>query len=213
MIRLHSRKLMVGLVLSMAAFAGCGVAKLPDVVESTSLSIDKTGAITSYMVDVFDRDYYALDELESACREDVAVYNAKHQSGENAPLVLEQVSEVSENEGLVMVSYSYDNAETYQTYNKRTFFYGTVEQAIEAGYDFEALNQVLLSPKGSKSIVSSGLKDIAQKHVILLAEATRVYCPYKVAYISENAEALEDGSIDTAGIFPEEYPVIIVLDQ
>lgn len=211
--RLHRGKWMTGLALCMAVFAGCGVAKLPDVIENSSLSIDKTGAVTSYMVDVFDREYYSLDELEAACREDVAFYNQKHQRGDTAPLALEQVSEISQDEGRVLVSYSYDSAETYQTYNERTFFYGTVEQAINAGYDFEALNQVLLDPKGQKSIVSSALKDMTQKHVILLAEATRVYCPYKVAYISENAEELEDGSIDTVGIFPEEYPAIIVLDQ
>lgn len=214
MMRLHSRNVMTGLAIcTVMSLVGCGVAKLPENVESNSLVIDQSGTVTSYTLGVFDREYYDLGELETMGREEVAAYNTAHQKGEDTPLVLEKVEEVSEGEGLVMVSYRYDSAETYQTYNERTLFYGTVEQAVSAGYDFVGVNQVLMDPKGQKSMVASGLQNMTKKHVILLEEATRVYCPYKVAYFSENAKALEDGSIDTTGIFAEEYPVIIVLDK
>lgn len=213
--RIHNLGGMAGLLLGAAVLAGCGGAKLPDTVENTSLSIEKTGEITSYTVGVFDREYYDLDELETMGREEVAAYNTAHQTGDVAPLFLEQVARLPGDDGMVVVSYRYDSAETYGSFNGRTLFYGTVEQAVKAGYDFEGLNQVLFDTKGEKSIVSAQLETdgMAKKHVILLEEQTRVYCPYKVAYISENADALEDGSIDTTGIFETEYPVIIVLDK
>lgn len=213
--RIHNLRGMAGLLLCTAVLTGCGVAKLPDTVEHTSLSIDKTGAITSYTVGVFDKEYYDLEELQTMGREEVAAYNTEHQTGDAVPLTLEQVAELPGEDGSVMVSYRYDSAETYRNYHERALFYGTVEQAVEAGYDFDGLNQVLFDTKGDKSIVSKDLEEsgMAKKHVILLEEQTRVYCPYKVAYISENAEVLEDGSIDTAGIFETEYPVIIVLDK
>ena len=214
MMRLHSRNVMAGLAIcTVMSLVGCGAAKLPESVENNSLVIDQSGTVTSYRLGVFDKEYYDLGELEAMGREEVAAYNTAHQKGEDTPLVLEKVEEVSGSQGLVMVSYRYDSAETYQTYNERTLFYGTVEQAVSAGYDFAAVNQVLVDPKGQKSMVSSGLKDMIKKHVILLEEGTRVYCPYKVAYISGNAKALEDGSIDTTGVLTEEYPVIIVLDK
>ena len=213
MVKLHNRKITAGLMLCMTVFAGCSAAKLPDVIENTSLSIDKTGTVTFYEVDVFDKEYYDLDEMEKLGRELAAAYNTEHQTGENAPVVLEEIAEVPGNSGYVMATYSYDSARTYQTYHERTLFYGTVEQAINDGWDFEALNKVLFNAKGDKTIVSSAIKDMSKKHVILLEEQTRVYCPYKVAYISEDARLLEDGSVDTSGVYEEEYPVIIVLDK
>ncbi len=215
MMRIHNLRGIAGLLLCAAVLTGCGAAKLPDTVENTSLSIDRTGAVTSYTVGVFDKEYYDLEELRAMSREEVAAYNTAHQTGDTVPLALEQVAELPGDNGFVVVSYSYDSTQTYQDYHERTLFYGTVEQAVNAGYDFEGMNQVLFDTKGEKSIVSAKLEEsgMAQKHVILLEEQTRVYCPYKVAYISENAGALEDGSIDTTGISETEYPVIIVLDK
>jgi uncharacterized lipoprotein YajG len=65
-----------------AAFmlAGCGTAKVPDVVDVTSLAISEDGQITSYLVDVFDKDYYDISELKTMALEDAADYNAEHQA-------------------------------------------------------------------------------------------------------------------------------------
>lgn len=212
---LHNRKQIAGWMLCLLVLAGCGAAKVPDVVEDASLIIDRDGGITSYIAGVFDRDYYDIDELKKMVQEEVAAYNTANQTGESALVMLEGV-QVPEGGGQsVLVSYSYDSAATYQDYTGNLLFYGTLEEAKKAGWQFEELNQMLYDTGKKKSIVSRELStaDIAKKHVILLAEGTRVYCPYKVAYISENAQALEDGSITTAGVLPEEYPVIIVLDK
>ncbi len=214
MAKIHNWRIAAGLTLCTMVFAGCGgAAKLPDVIENTSLRIDKDGGIESYTVGVFDKDYYDLEEMRRMGVEEVAEYNAGHQTGETAPLVLEEISNIAGSKETVLLSYSYDSARTYQDYHERKLFYGTVDEAVSEGYDFQELNQVLLKAEGGGSIVSGDLEGMGKKHVVLLEEATRVYCPYKVAYFSDNAAVMEDGSIDTSGIFPEEYPVIIVLDK
>lgn len=212
---LHNRKQIAGWMLCLFMLAGCGAAKIPDTVTDASLIIDRDGGITSYIAGVFDRDYYDINDLKKMAQEEVAAYNTANQKGERALVVLKEV-QASENGGQsVLVSYSYDSAATYQDYTGHQLFYGTVEEAGKAGYQFEELNQMLYDTKGKNSIVSKELSaaNMAKKHVILLAEGMRVYCPYKVAYISESAEVMEDGSIGTAGVMPEEYPVIIVLDK
>ncbi|MDE7268964.1 MAG: hypothetical protein K2N81_00645, partial [Acetatifactor sp.] len=181
---LHNRKQIAGWMLCLLIFAGCGVAKIPDTVSDASLIIDKDGSITSYIAGVFDRDYYDLNDLKKMAQEEVAAYNTANQTGERALVVLKDVQVPEAGGQSVLVSYSYDSADTYQDYTGNLFFYGTVDEARKAGWQFEELNQMLYDTKSKKSIVSKDLSaaNMAKKHVILLAEGTRVYCPYKVAY-------------------------------
>lgn len=204
---------MVCFLVCALTFAGCGAAKVPETVEVTSLVIDKEGTVTSHTVGVFDRQFHSLDRLRKMAQEEVAAYNTANQTGEVAPVTLERVESLSENDGSVIVTYLFDGARTYEEYIGSSFFYGTVEEAEQDGYHFDKMNQVLYDTKGDKSIVSADISNMAKKHVIILSEQTRVYAPYKVAYISESAKAMEDGSIDTAGVSEEEYPVIIMLDK
>jgi len=215
MVRIHRQFLMAGLVTAAALLTACGAAKVPDKIENSSLIIREDGSVTAYVVDLFDKDYYDIDELARMAREEVAAYNTEHSDGEQEAIQLGEVERLSENGDAVIVSMEYNGAESYKAYNGKLLFYGTVAQARQEGFDFSKLNQVLYNPKRDKSMVSSDLTgdEFAKKHVILLDEQTRVYAPLKVAYMSENAKALEDGSIDTAGISEEEYPVIIVLDK
>ncbi len=210
---LHNRKVITGLAVCLLTFVGCGGTKIPETVENNSIIINGDGTVTSHVVGVFDKDYYDLDGLRKMAQEEAASYNTANQQGDVTPVVVERVEALPNDDGSVIVTYLYDKPETYADCNGVRLFYGTVEEAGQAGYDFEALNQVLFDTKGKKSILSADLKNMAKKHVILFEEQTRVYCPSKVAYISENAKVTEDGSIDAAGVFPEEYPVIIVLEK
>lgn len=210
---LHNRKVMVCFVVCTLMLAGCGAAKAPETVEDTSLVIDKKGAVTSHVVGVFDRQFHSLDRLRKMAQEEVAAYNTANQTGEATPVTLERVEALAGKEGSVIVTFLYDGARTYEEYSGNSLFYGTVEEAEQDGYHFDKMNQVLYDTKGDKSIVSADIGDMSQKHVIILAEPTKVYAPYKVAYISESARTLEDGSIDTTGVEAKEYPVIIMLDK
>ncbi len=210
---LHNGKVMAGLMLCVFMTAGCGVAKVPDNVEANSLIIDKEGAVTVHIVDVFDKDYYNLEGLRKMAQSEASSYNTANQTGSETPVKLERVEALPGGDNAVVVTYVYDGAETYADYSGNAFFYGTVAEAQQAGYDFGKISQVLYDTKGKNSIVSSKLDEMSKKHVVLLEEKTRVYCPYKVAYTSEAAKVMEDGSIDTAWVTPEEYPVIIVLDK
>jgi hypothetical protein len=210
---IHNQKVIAGMVLCSMVLTGCGAAKVPDVVTETSLVIEKDGKVTSHLVDVFDKDYYDLHGLREMAQEEADAYNTAHGAEDAAPVTVERVESLPGDDSTVVVTYSYDSADTYEDYNGSSLFYGTAQQAEQAGYQLDETNQVLWDTKGEKSIVSTELGEgkLAQKHVILLEEQTRVYCPYQVAYISEDAVVQEDGSIDTTGIC--EYPVIIVLDK
>lgn len=210
---LHNRKVMACFAVCMLMLAGCGAAKAPETVETNSLVIDKKGTVTTHIVGVFDREFHTLDNLRKLAQEEAAAYNTANQKGDVTPVTLERVESLESDENTVVVTFLCDGAQTYAEYSGNSFFYGTVAEAEQDGYHFDKLNQVLYDTKGDQSIVSADISGMAQKHVILLSEPTKVYAPYKVAYISESAKALDDGSIDTAGVSEKEYPVIIVLDK
>lgn len=211
--KIHNRRMIAGLLFGVAILTGCGGgAKVPDTVESSSLIIEKDGQITAHVVDTFDKDYYDLDGLKDMAEEDLKNFNDAQSS--DAAVTLERVEMVPESSDVV-VTYRFPGTDAYGKFTGSNLYFGTIGEAADAGYDFDGINQMLFSVTGDKSMVSSDLlkSGMDKKHVILLEEGTRVYCPYKVALISENADVMEDGSIDTSGIFREEYPVIIVLDK
>lgn len=213
MTAVHNRKWLAGLILGTMLVTGCGAPKVPDTVEQTSLIIEKEGAITAHMVDVFDKAHYDINELREMASAEVAAYNTANQTGATALVSMDKVESLQGSK--VLVTYKYQNAKAYEDYNNSTMFYGTVAEAKAAGYDFGSLNQVLFSAKGDGSMVSAELDSskMAERHVVLLAEKTAVYCPAKVAYASESAVLKEDGSVDTTAMLPEEFPVIIVLEK
>lgn len=211
---LHNRKGMAALALGLVLLAGCGgAAKVPQQVQESSLIVGSDGSMTAHIVDVFDKNYYNLNDLKTMAEDELKTYISSHPADAER-IALKGVGNV-ENTQSVIVTYTFKDAEVYRDYTGADFFFGTVEEAQKAGYDFGGINQVLYGVSKDKSIVTDNLTDakMTKKHVLLISERTHVYCPYKVGFISESAGVAEDGSIDTTGAYPEDYPVIIVLDK
>lgn len=214
---LHNRKWIWLLAAGVMLLSGCdGAAKAPETVTQNSLVIDRDGGVTAHLVDVFDREYYNIDDLSLMAQKEAQAYNQKHAAKPNA-IVLLNIGTVENNANSVIVSYQFKDTEVYTDYMEQALFYGTVEEASKAGYDFTQMNRVLYTPSGESSIVSAQLADPVGteklKHVVLLEESALVYCPYRVRYISDGARLMEDGSIDTNGVYADKYPVVIVLDK
>ena len=97
--------------------AGCGAAKVPEVVDVTSIAISEEGIVTSYLVDKFDKDYYSLSDLNTMAIEEAAEYNSEKQVGENVPLTVEKVEALEDGSDKVVVTHNYDSTDTFMDYN------------------------------------------------------------------------------------------------
>uniref|UniRef100_UPI0040571ED0 hypothetical protein n=1 Tax=Acetatifactor sp. TaxID=1872090 RepID=UPI0040571ED0 len=181
-------------MLAMLLFVGCGAAKVPEIVDVTSLAISEEGAVTSYLVELFDKEYYSLSELTAMAVEEAAEYNTENQVGETVPLTVEKVEELTDGSGKVVVTHKYDSTNTFEDFNESVLFYGTVTEAINAGYK---LDVVLKSVKDGTSYTEAQLLQSPDKYLLITDEQAIIYCPKKVAFVSENAVYKEDGSIDT----------------
>lgn len=180
----------------MLALGGCGSAKVPSTVDTTSIVVNGDGTVTSYVVDIFDKDYYSVDELQTMAAEEVAEYNDANATVDtaSAPAISLEKVELLEDTDKVMVLHQYNSVESYADFNDSVLFYGTIGQAMANGYD---LDVDLIKVNGTDVMDSATLKTNSQKNILITDENAFIYCPKKVAYVSHEAVINEDGSVDT----------------
>lgn len=171
----------------LMSLAGCGGAGMPDMVETTTICIDKKGGVTYYLAGAFDREYYQLDELTSMAEKEAAEYC---ESAGASAVTVEKVELVPEGGDRVVITYRFGDCEAFEGFNESGLFYGTAGEAKDAGY---AVNVVLTNEKGEEIPLDA---DMAGRVIVTDAKAL-VYCPSKVTGWSEGAALKEDGSVDT----------------
>lgn len=191
-------------IRAMAAFfacslllSGCGSAKLPETIENTTVAVDSKGVVTSYLVDSFDKSYYSVNELATMAAEDVADYNAEHPLADGTSLKVEAVELLADG-SKVMVQHVYNDGTVYEDYNGQELFFGTVSEALLAGYDLSAL---LTAVKDGAPLSQEELMKKPDKtHVLITDVKADIYCPYKVTHVGDGVVYREDGSVNTGEV-------------
>lgn len=194
-------------IFTALTLAGCGQVKVPDVVDVSTIAITEEGTVTSYLVDIFDQEYYDISELASMAITEAAEYNTEKQSGETVPVTVDKVEALEDGSQKVVVTHKYDSADTFMDYNDSVLFYGTVQEAVNEGYN---LNVVLKSIKDDSVLSEEDLIQDGERHLVITKEKARIYCPEKVTHISEGAVVDSDGSVDTT---QTESTVVILMKK
>lgn len=172
---------------------GCGQDGVRGEVESTTISVDRNGRLTYYLIGEFDKDYYSLSELSAMAAEEVDDFNRSTE--EKQSVAVDKVEILQENKSKVLIVYQFDGYASFNEFNGGDFFYGTVEEAFKQGY----IREVQLKSVGDGSTkTEEQLKQEGTKKLIVTEEKAVIYCPSRVAYISEGAVLNEDGSVDAA---------------
>lgn len=189
----RNRRFMALASLLAAVLVGCGQTGVQEEVETTTISVDRSGRMTYYLVGEFDKEYYDLSELSAMAADEVERFNRGAE--EKQSVVVDKVEVLPENESRVMIVYRFDGYASFNEFNKGSFFYGTVEEAFEQGY----VKEVRMKSVRDESLkTEEQLKQEAAKKLIVTDEKVIIYCPAKVAYISEGAVLNEDGSVDAS---------------
>ena len=69
-------KLAAALCLCALFLVGCGGVKVPDIVDTPSVAVDKEGAVTVWQVGLFDKTDYVLSELQAMASAEAGQYNS-----------------------------------------------------------------------------------------------------------------------------------------
>lgn len=157
--------------------AGCGRVNASSS-DMDTISVMKDGKIVQTIVDHFDQNYYDVDELSAMTNEKIELY-----SDADGDIVCESVEEKDD---MIVVKIAYKTSEDYTDFNGGEFFFGTVKEALEAGY---SVKDMVLDD--GQALSDTQLKQIENNHVVIIqAEAENelgINVYDKILYISADA--------------------------
>lgn len=179
--------------LLAAALVGCGQTGVQENVNSTTISVDRNGGVIYYLTGELDKDYYSLSELSAMAAEEADEFNRG--AGEKASVVVDKVEMLQEDQGKVLIVYRFDGYASFNLFNQGKLFYGTVEEAFSQGIMADVR---MKSVRDEDVKTEEQLRQDGAKKLIVTNERAVIYCPSKVAYISEGAVLNEDGSVDAS---------------
>ena len=157
---------------------GCG----SDNSKVTNLSISKEGKVTNTIYEAFDQEYYDISELSDMATEEISYYNCEY----DTPRIAITDAEVIEDESIAKLVMTFESSSDYSHYNQARLFYGTVQEAMDDGYE---LSSMLVDKNGNK--IELGSDDFLNKHIVITSEKTVIYTPYNIEYMTSGV-ALRD---------------------
>lgn len=152
-------------------------------VDTTTIIVDKSGAVTEAIVEDFDKDYYNADELEQMITEEIGDYNGTA-GGEKVKL---DSFEQTEDGGQIRLEIGYATAADYTQMNGRELFCGTVSEAYEAGYTFVSM----IDQKTGSAVSEADILEMGDKKIVISEEAVNIQTPGRISYASEGVSVTD----------------------
>lgn len=190
------------LCLVAAVLAGCGQTKTPETITDTTVLVNRNGSRTYFLVGEFDKEYYELDELTAMVQEEAAKFNAgRSASDADAAVVVESVGYQTAGSSRVIITYRFDGGESFERfaeeYAEQSFFYGTVQEAVEKGY---MKGVTLKNTKDGNPVSQEQIEKNGKARLIITDVKASFYCPSRITWLSDGLSLGEAGSVDTSGV-------------
>jgi len=182
------------LISSMSVLAACG----KEIPEDDTISVNRKGNITCTVVEDFDKSYYDAEELRAEIEEDAAAYNVNF-AQDHLTLELFEVTD-----GVAVLQTTFDQAKYYADYSGMTLFVGTVEEALEEGYD---LLGECMGTDGALTDLGS-IEEAHKLNVLVLEEAVQVQVPGEIVCVSRAGNVTIQDKKEAAVLEAEEAFII-----
>ena len=166
----------------MLGMSACGAEK--SAVTETTIEARKNGTIVHTIVEEFTEEYYSFDELMEMITDSCTNYNASAGKGR---VVVESV-ELSE--GILTAVMKYKSADDYTAFNQVPLFTGTIQEAIDAGYNMNV--RLYLADGGEFTIGKEELLEMKDRHLMILREEVFVRVWNDILYHSMNVMETSD---------------------
>ena len=191
------------LAIMVLLLGGCG----KTTVEMTTIAIQKDGTIRHTMVEDFGEE--SVEELEKLMSEKAADYNNNNSAGAGGVTV----DEVEAGDGVIRVVMTYPDAAAFDGFMnmdvvavdpalRAPFFYGTVEDAYEQGYDLEI---EMHSSEDDSALQGKGdLLAMGKNRIIIYDSEMNLGAPVQIStqdellYISDNVAVAGKNVVEIA---------------
>ncbi len=177
--------LFVATCLFFVFLTGCALKKY----DKTTLVFNKSGSIELHIVDAFDESIYSIEELSALNEAEINVYNS-YGNGKvtNKGCVVEN--------GTLRIDIVYDSDDAYYDMNNVVLFYGTVDEAKNAGYN---LIDKVTGTSGEGVLSQAQWMGMSQQKVVVVSEDIDVTLPGKISYAGEGVTLTGTNSASVAG--------------
>lgn len=170
----------------------CGCAKKEETLtaDTDTIILNEEGSVTGYITGEFDENRYSFEDLQAMIDSEIEAYCAQTTEG---AIVLDK-SELLE--GILTVVMTYQSAQDYSDFNQEVFFYGTIEEAVQEGYDLQELSMRDASDL-SVTVGREELETMADSYILITEDPSNIRNSRKVMYIGLNDELVNDREVDT----------------
>lgn len=173
--RIIGRKNIVILMTSCLFFiflAGCGNKD----VENNTLEFKKDGSVIEYIAEDFDTTVYDFEDWKTSTEADIEAYNS---SGESKITMKDAKCK----DGILSCTITYSDGAAFSDFNNSNFYYGTISQAISAGY---SLLVPVTDINTAKTLSSSELQEMKDYRIVILTGDRSVYTYKNIECVSNN---------------------------
>ena len=178
---MKKRRLLVAVTGLSLLLGACG---FMEDVDTTTISVDKKGAVKETIIEDFDKDYYDAAELSQMIEQEITEYNSRFSADGNVELsACEEIGEGAQ----IKVVIEYASSTDYQNMNGRVLFAGTVSDAYNAGYEF-----VSMQSADGQSVDAAKVLELGDKHMVISEEALSIKAAGKILYVSEGVSIAGD---------------------
>ncbi len=178
---MKKRRLLVAVTGLSLLLGACG---FMEDVDTTTISVDKKGAVKETIIEDFDKDYYDVAELSQMIEQEIAEYNSKVSAEGNVELSsCEEIEEGAQ----IKVVIEYASSTDYQDMNGRVLFAGKVSDAYNAGYEF-----VSMQSADGQSVDAAKVLELGDKHMVISEEALSIKAAGNILYVSEGVSIVGD---------------------
>ena len=157
----------------------CGCAQNYDAKQST-IFVGRNGTIIETSVEKMDQSYYNDSELESFIAEEIAEFESSEGTVEETDYEMDEQT--------ATLTLTYSNWKTYEEFNRRIFYEGTVVKAQAAGFDFDV---PFTSAEDGSSVEKEKVLEVPEQRIVILetSQAVEVRVPGRLLYISDHVKA------------------------
>lgn len=163
--------LLVGVILIVS---GCSVQKDAEI---TTVKINKDGTLENHIVEKFEKEYYDQAELQDMIESDISDFNL---TDGNEKIKLK---EIVVEEGVARPVIMFDDPQSYADFNNVVFFFGTVAQAYDNGFDFDIS---LTNVKDESVIGKDDILGLGDRLIVITEENICVETYHSIEYKSNN---------------------------
>ena len=172
-------------ILLMVMLSGCGAISKAT---TSTIYINTKGKVSSVTVEALPAQQYSEEDLKNLIDLSIAEYN----SGQDEEKIKLDGFKVKGDQARLTMSYA--TSLDYEGFNGRVLFWGTVSEAIAAGYKFDMdfIDEAKAVTKGSVITAPKAEDNQKEEQVIITNEPVQIQTTKDILYTSKNATIIDE---------------------